>query len=92
MVESGFYRTFDRVIVVHCPPSMQLSRIASRDGLTISQARARMAAQMPAEEKVKYADYTIDTSGTFRHTHEQIETIYRSLLLLKLKAKNSGDS
>ena len=92
MVESGFYRTFDRVIVVHCPPSMQVSRIVSRDGLTVSQAQARMAAQMPTDEKIKYADYTIDTSDMFRHTREQIETIYRSLLLLKPKAKDSSDS
>ena len=92
MVESGFYRTFDRVIVVHCPPSLQLTRIVSRDGLTVAQAQARMAAQMPAEEKVKYADYTIETSGTYRQTREQIETIYRSLLLLNPKAKDLSGS
>ena len=92
MVESGFYRTFDRVIVVHCPSSLQLTRIVSRDGLTVAQARARMAAQMPAEEKVKYADYTIETSGTYRQTREQIETIYRSLLLLNPEAKDLSGS
>jgi dephospho-CoA kinase len=91
MVESGFFRTFDRLIVVHCTPSLQLARIVSRDGLTLAQARARMAAQMPAEEKIKHADYTIETSGTFRQTREQIESIYRDLLLLQLKIKNSRD-
>jgi dephospho-CoA kinase len=91
MVESGFFRTFDRLIVVHCSPSLQLSRIVSRDGLTFAQARARMAAQMPVEEKIKHAHYTIETSGTFWQTREQIESIYRDLLLLSLKRKNSHD-
>lgn len=91
MVESGFFRTFDRLIVVHCSPSLQLSRIVSRDGLTVAEARARMAAQMPVEEKIKHAHYTIETSGTFRQTREQIEAIYRDLLLLKLKRKTSAD-
>jgi dephospho-CoA kinase len=91
MVESGFFRTFDRLIVVHCAPSLQLARIVSRDGLTLTQARARMAAQMPAEEKIKYAHYTIETSGTLRQTREQVESVYRDLLLLKLKIKNSLD-
>jgi dephospho-CoA kinase len=91
MVESGFFRTFDRLIVVHCSPSLQLSRIVNRDGLTLAQARARMAAQMPVEEKIKHAHYTIETSGTFRQTREQIESIYRDLLMLNLKTKNPGD-
>src|SRR5262245_40409536 len=91
MVESGFFRTFDRLIVVHCSPSLQLSRIVSRDGLTVAEARARMAAQMRVEEKIKHAQYTIETSGTFRQTREQIEAIYRDLLLLKLKRKTSAD-
>jgi dephospho-CoA kinase len=90
MVESGFFRTFDRLIVVHCSPSLQLSRIVSRDGVTLAQARARMSAQMPVEEKIKHAHYTIETSGTFRQTRDQIESIYRDLLLLNLKKKNSG--
>ena len=91
MVESGFFRTFDRLIVVHCSPSLQLSRIVNRDGLTPAQARARMAAQMPVEEKIKHAHYTIETSGTFRQTREQIESIYRDLLLLNLKTRKPGD-
>ncbi len=88
MVESGAYKIYDKLIVVHCAPQLQIARIVSRDGLTIAEARARMAAQMPAEEKVKIADYTIDTSGTFRQTREQIEAIYRDLVLHQLEMKN----
>jgi dephospho-CoA kinase len=40
-----------------------------------------MAAQLPAAEKVKLADYVIETSGTFKQTRAQIEEVYRRLVL-----------
>ena len=88
MVESGFCKIYDKLIVVHCAPQLQIARIVSRDGLMIAEARARMAAQIPAAEKIKVADYTIDTSGTFRQTREQIEAVYRDLVLHQLEMKN----
>ncbi len=85
MVESGSYKFYDRLIVVICDPALQLARIVNRDGLSIEEAKARIAAQMPAQEKVKLADYTIEASGTFKETREQIEAIYRDLVVLEEK-------
>jgi dephospho-CoA kinase len=76
---------------VHCAPELQIARIVARDGLSVAEARARMAAQMPAEEKVKVADYTIETSGTFRRTRDQIEAIYRDLLLEEIRLRNVAE-
>jgi len=80
MVEIGNYKAYDCLVVVTCDPSLQVFRMMNRDGLTEMEARARIAAQMPIEEKVKLADYTIDTSGTLERTREQVEAIYRDLL------------
>jgi dephospho-CoA kinase len=80
MVESGFYKLHERLIVVYCDPALQLSRLMARDGLLPSEAKARMDAQLPVEEKLKLADYVIETSGTFRETRVQIETVYRDLV------------
>jgi len=80
MVETGGYSMYDYLVVVACTPSLQVSRLISRDGLTEAEARARMASQMPIEEKLKLADYTIDTSGTMGQTRAQVETIYKDLL------------
>ena len=85
MVETGSYKMYDFLIVVTCDPALQLARIMNRDGLGVDEARARIAAQLPAEQKVKLADYTIDTSGTLRQTREQIEAIYRDLLLQEIR-------
>jgi dephospho-CoA kinase len=87
IVETGSYKMYDRLVVVTCNPSLQISRLISRDGLTQEEARARIASQMPIEEKLKLADYTIDTSGTLRQTQDQVEAIYRDLLVQELRLK-----
>jgi dephospho-CoA kinase len=88
LIESGHHKLYDRLIVVTCDPNLQVTRIINRDGLTVEQAKARMAAQMPAEEKLKLANYTIETSGTLRETRDQIEAIYRDLVLQELRLRN----
>jgi dephospho-CoA kinase len=87
MIETGGYKIYHCLIVVACDPSLQISRLIGRDGLTDSEARARMASQMPVEEKLKLANYTIDASGTLKQTLEQVETIYKDLLLRERSLK-----
>ena len=89
MIETGGYKEYDRLIVVFCSPSTQLARLIARDGLTESEAKARIAAQMPAEEKISFADYLIDASGSLESTLEQVDAVYRKLLeLLKASSEN----
>jgi dephospho-CoA kinase len=80
MIETGGYREYDRLIVAACPPALQLARLMARDGLTESEAKARIASQMPTDEKVRFADYVIDTSDSLESTREQADAIYRELL------------
>ncbi len=87
MVETGGYRMYHRLIVVTCDSSLQVSRLMSRDSLTEVEAKARMASQMSIEEKVKLADYVVDTSGTLKQTRDQVEAIYRDLLIQELRMK-----
>ncbi|HEX7530731.1 MAG TPA: dephospho-CoA kinase [Pyrinomonadaceae bacterium] len=79
MIESGGYRRFDKLIVVHCRPEVQLQRLILRDGLLPKEAGRRIAAQMSQEEKMKYADFLIDTSEGFEDTRQQIDTLFREL-------------
>jgi dephospho-CoA kinase len=82
MIETGGYREYDRLIVVSCSPAMQLSRLMTRDLLTESGAKTRIAAQMPTDEKVCFADYVIDASGSIESTMDQVNIIYKNLLLM----------
>jgi dephospho-CoA kinase len=87
IVETGAYKMYDRLIVATCDPSLQISRLTTRDHLTVEEARARMESQLAIEEKIKLAHYTIDTSGTLKQTQEQVEDIYRDLLIQELRNK-----
>ena len=80
MIESGGYRRFDKLIVVHCRPEIQLERLMKRDRLTEQEATARISAQMPQTEKMRYADYLIDTSNGFTDTQRQTEEVYAHLV------------
>ena len=70
LVESGLHLRFQRLVVVHCSPEEQLQRLMHRDGLTEAAARARIEAQMPAQEKRRFAHYEIDTSGPVERTDQ----------------------
>ena len=79
LIESGGHARFDRVVVVHCRPEVQLERLMLRNSLSREEAAARVAAQMPQEEKLRYADFKIDTSGSFEETRRQTEEVYAEL-------------
>lgn len=80
LVESGAWRDMDRMIVVRCSKACQLRRLISRDGIDADEARARIAAQAPLEDKLKVAHYVIDTERTIHDTREQTERVWGHLL------------
>lgn len=82
MIESGGYRRFDKLIVVHCRPEVQLERLMLRDKFSRDEAQRRIDSQMPQEEKQKFADYLIDTSDGFELTREQTVKVYNDLIKL----------
>ena len=71
-IETGYYKTFDRLAVAWCRPEQQLERLIKR-GLTPEQAEKRIASQMPMEEKRQLADDQIDCSGTLEETTRQVD-------------------
>ncbi|MDQ5846966.1 MAG: dephospho-CoA kinase [Acidobacteriota bacterium] len=79
IVESGGYKRFDKLIVVHCRPDVQLQRLMKRSGLSQAEAEQRIQSQMPQQEKKKFADFLIDTSDGFEATREQTEQVYAAL-------------
>ena len=74
-VEAGYARHFDRVIVVHCSKSEQVRRLRERDGIGRAAALRKIGAQMPRKEKLRHADYAIDTTGSLAETVEQTERV-----------------
>ena len=79
MIESGGYRRFDKLVVVHCRAEVQLERLMRRNDLAREEAERRIAAQMPQGEKLRYADFRIDSSGSFDETRRRTEKVFESL-------------
>jgi dephospho-CoA kinase len=79
LYETGRERDFDVVIVTACSPETQVRRVMARDGLTERDARQRIAAQLPIDEKVRKADFVIDTEGTVDDTNGQVREVWNRL-------------
>ncbi|HVA93699.1 MAG TPA: dephospho-CoA kinase [Candidatus Dormibacteraeota bacterium] len=91
LIEAGYAKKLDCLVVTWCTPEQQMARLTQPGagrGLTIEQARQRIAAQMPAEEKRHMADEEIDCSGTLEHTREQVKALFARLK--KMEADRSG--
>jgi dephospho-CoA kinase len=79
LVETGAFRLYDRLIVVIANQEQQIERAMARDCISRQEALERMSRQLPLDEKLKYADYTIDATGSKEHTIEQTRSVYESL-------------
>jgi dephospho-CoA kinase len=82
LIEAGFDRKLDYMVVTWCAPEQQLARLTAPGvgrALTVEQAKQRIAAQMPVEEKRRKADVVIDCSGTIEHTRAQTIELFARL-------------
>ena len=79
--ETGRAGNFDRMIATLCARETQRARLIAR-GLAPAEADRRLAAQLPAVEKTRGADWVIRTDGSFEETDRQIDEVYRALATL----------
>ncbi len=79
LVETGSYRSFDKLIVVTCTAEQQMERALKRGSYSREEILARLSRQLPLQEKLRVADYVIDTSGSKESTLEQVRIVYESL-------------
>ncbi len=79
LYEVGRDVDFDVVVVAACDAATQLVRLRARDGLSDADARRRLDAQMPIDEKVRRADYVIRTDGALEETARATEHLFQVL-------------
>lgn len=84
LIETGNYRSFDKIIVTWCPEPLQIERALAR-GATEADVHRRLSRQMPAADKRAYADFVIDTSGTMDETDQQVLRLFEKLVTLEKK-------
>lgn len=79
LIENGLESSVDGILLVVVPRALQLLRLLHRDGLTPEAAEARVASQLPLEEKVKHARWLVDNSGSLAETRAQVVALWDSL-------------
>jgi dephospho-CoA kinase len=84
LIETGSFRRYDRLIVVSCTEQQQLERTIHRSGASEQDVRARLSRQLPLSEKLKFADFVIDTSGDKEDTLRQTRAVYEALRRIEL--------
>ena len=83
LVEMGNWRSrCDRVCVVDCPRELQIARVAVRDGHSLDEIEAILAAQASREARLAIADDVIDNGGTLDALRAQVDTLHTRYLAL----------
>ena len=70
---------FDGTLCVWVNRDVQVERTMARDGCDAAEAKRRIAAQLPIDQKREMADYVIDNSGSFEETRAQVEKLFAEL-------------
>ena len=82
LVETGGHKTVDKVVVVAAEEALQVARIQKRDGLDETEARQRIASQLPLEDKVVVADYIIrNNNGPMEELAVKVCEIHERLVM-----------
>jgi dephospho-CoA kinase len=85
LVEAGYPKYLDGMVVTWCTPEQQLERLRQR-GLSDEEARNRIASQLPMADKLKVATEKIDCSGSLEETRQQVEGLVEKLRTRSLPA------
>src|SRR5262245_29711627 len=71
---------FETVLLVYAPEEVQLDRLVRLRGMGEDQARARIAAQMPIEEKRALASHVIENTGDLETLRREVERAWAAIL------------
>lgn len=82
LFEKKLQKNFDATMLISCKPQKQLQRIMKRDGLNSQEARLRMKAQLPLDQKRELADVTIDNDKNIKQLDKNIHSYHEGLSLL----------
>ena len=80
LVENGLTGNYDAVVVVAASPQTQLDRLVRLRGMSEEDARARIAAQLPLEDKLAVATHVIRNDGPLEELEPQVEAVWVSLV------------
>ncbi|MGZ3534078.1 MAG: dephospho-CoA kinase [Thermodesulfobacteriota bacterium] len=85
LIEVGYHRQVDKVMVVTSTQAQQFERLKARDGINFEEALRILSSQMPIEEKVKLADFVIRNEGSLAEVRERTKEVFQELKKIALQ-------
>ena len=85
LIEVGYHRRVDKLMVVVSTRTEQIERLKAREGINSEQALRILSSQMPVEEKVKLADFVIRNEGSLAEVREKAKKVFRELKKIALQ-------
>ena len=79
LIESGFYKGLDRVILVVNKKNQQVKRASEAKGLNRKDVSRRIRMQMPLKKKLAFADFIIDNSGSKKDTLSRARKVWEQI-------------
>ena len=79
LIEVGYHRRVDKVMVVVSIRAEQIERLKVRDGINSEEVLRILSSQMPVEEKVTYADFVIRNEGSLAEVRERAKEVFGEL-------------
>lgn len=76
LIESGFYRFVDFIVLIKCPFKLQLQRAVKNSRLPEAAIRRRLACQLSFKNKKRYADFIINNGGSIAALKAQVKKVY----------------
>ncbi|KAJ3999573.1 dephospho-CoA kinase [Lentinula boryana] len=73
LIEGPLWKLVYKVVLVYCPPDIQLQRLMLRDNSTQEDASSRLNSQIPIDDKLRYADDRIDNLGGIEELNAKID-------------------
>ncbi|MFD0768297.1 dephospho-CoA kinase [Bacillus sp. CGMCC 1.60114] len=83
LFESKLTGLVDKILLVYVDSETQLTRLMERNNFTEEEAKARIASQMPLEDKITLADKVINNNGTMEETKAQLSHILKEWNIIK---------
>ena len=79
IVENRLHDGLDGLVVVNAPEAVQIARLRTRDAMSEAEARARIAAQLPAAEKLRHATFVVENSGSEADLAAQVDRLLEKM-------------
>lgn len=91
LIEAGYHKRTDKLVVVYLDRKTQIKRLMMRDNVSLADAEKRLDSQMSLDEKVKLADYVIDNNKSLDEVEKQVSEIYKKLASIYSDRESDSD-